>query len=240
MSDDRTTRISDEVADKFRKTCTATVSSVLSKLGFNRMFLEEIKPLRPDLKLVGQAYTLRYVPTRPDIASAGATDNTTNQQRIAIESVGPGDVLVIEARGNISAGTLGDILATRVWARGAAGIVCDGAFRDTPAVAEVEMPTYSRSQNPNMSGAVHYPVEINGVITCAGVAVLPGDVIFGDAEGVMVIPVDLAEQVANEAVEQEEREAFILEKIRSGSSIHGVYPPNEETLAEFERSRKQS
>src|SRR5699024_10577895 len=118
----------------------------------------------------------------------------------------PGDVLMIEAREDTRAGSLGDILATRIWKRGAAGIVTDGAFRDTPSFAEIEMPTYTRAQNPNLSTTVHHPVEINGVITCAGVAVVPGDVIVGDAEGVMVIPYAIAEDVAEQAYEQEQQE----------------------------------
>jgi 5-oxopent-3-ene-1,2,5-tricarboxylate decarboxylase / 2-hydroxyhepta-2,4-diene-1,7-dioate isomerase len=154
-------RLAESAARQLAEASTATISSVLRKHGFNKMFLEGLRPLRPELRLVGQAFTLRFVPTRPDLDPTGEFDNTTNKQRIAVESVGPGDVLVIEARDNTSAGTLGDILATRIWKRGAAGIVSDGAFRDTPGVAEIDMPTYSRAQNPNLSSAVHHPIEIN-------------------------------------------------------------------------------
>jgi regulator of RNase E activity RraA len=230
-------QLSDATTQLFNRASTATISSVLRKLGYNGMFLHGLKPLRPELRMVGQAFTLRFVPTRPDLDPTGEFDNTTNKQRIAVESVGPGDVLVIEARDNTSAGTLGDILATRIWKRGAAGIVSDGAFRDTPGVAEIDLPTYSRSQNPNLSSAVHHPVEINGVIVCAGVTVVPGDVIVGDAEGVIIVPIAIADQVAQQAAEQEQREQFIMGKIREGSSILGVYPPNDETLAEYERTR---
>jgi regulator of RNase E activity RraA len=232
-------RLSDATKDRLSRTSTATVSSVLRKHGYNGMFLEGLRPLRPEMSMVGQAFTLRFVPTRPDLDPTGEFDNTTNKQRIAVESVGPGDVLVIEARNNTSAGTLGDILATRIWKRGAEGIVSDGAFRDTPGFSEIEMPTYSRAQNPNLSSAVHHPIEINGPIVCAGVTVLPGDVLVGDAEGVIVIPFDIADDVADQAHEQEQREEFIIGKIREGHSILGVYPPNEETLAEYERSKSQ-
>jgi regulator of RNase E activity RraA len=233
-------RISDDVKQKLLGASTATISAVLRKHGFEEMFLEGLAPLRPDLRMVGQAFTLRFVPTRPDLDPTGEFDNTTNKQRIAVESVGPGDVLVIEARDDTRAGTLGDILATRIWKRGAAGIVSDGAFRDTPGIAEIDMPTYTRAQNPNLSSTIHHPVEINGVVVCAGVTVLPGDVLVGDAEGVIVVPYQLASQVADQAYEQELREDFIIEKIRAGSSILGVYPPNEETLAEYERTRRNS
>lgn len=204
------------------------------------MYLDGLRALHPEKRMVGQAFTLRFVPTRPDLDPTGEFDNTTNKQRIAVESVGPGDVLVIEAREDTRAGTLGDILATRIWQRGAEGIVSDGAFRDTPGFADIDMPTYSRDQNPNLSSTIHHPIEINGPVVCAGVTVLPGDVLVGDGEGVIVIPADIADQVAEEAGEQEQREEFIIGKIREGHSILGVYPPNEETLAEFERSRKRS
>jgi regulator of RNase E activity RraA len=240
MSDTNEQRLSTETADLLKKASTATISSVLRKNGFDGMFLEGLLPRRPEMQMIGQAFTLRFVPTRPDLDPTGEFDNTTNKQRIAVESVGPGDVLVIEARGDTRAGTLGDILATRIWKRGAAGIVSDGAFRDTPGVAEIDMPTYSKAQNPNLSSAIHHPIEINGPIVCAGVTVLPGDVLVGDAEGVIVIPFDLAHDVATAAAEQEEKEEFIIGKIREGSSILGVYPPNEATLAEFEQNRSRN
>ena len=237
MAEERGKTISEATRAQLASASTATISSVLRKHGFNEMYLEGLRALHPEKRMVGQAFTLRFVPTRPDLDPTGEFDNTTNKQRIAVESVRPGDVLVIEARGDTRAGTLGDILATRIWQRGAAGIVSDGAFRDTPGFSEIDMPTYSKDQNPNLSSTVHHPIEINGPIVCAGVTVLPGDVMVGDGEGVIVIPVDMAEQIAQEADEQEQREEFIIGKIREGHSILGVYPPNEETLAEFERSR---
>jgi regulator of RNase E activity RraA len=230
-------RLSDATKERLSQSSTATISSVLRKLGYNGMFLEGLRPLRPEMRMVGQAFTLRFVPTRPDLDPTGEFDNTTNKQRVAVESVGPGDVLVIEARNNTSAGTLGDILATRIWKRGAEGIVSDGAFRDTPGFSEIDLPTYSRAQNPNLSSAVHHPIEVNGPIVCAGVTVLPGDVIVGDAEGVIIIPFDIADDVAVQAHEQEQREEFIIGKIREGHSILGVYPPDEDTLAEYEKSK---
>jgi regulator of RNase E activity RraA len=232
MTDDR--RIDRETLDTLKKVSTATLSAVLRKRGYEQMFLEDVAPLRPDLRMAGQAFTLRYIATRPDLDPTGEFDNRTNKQRIAVESVGPGDVLVIEARGDIRAGTLGNILATRIQQRGAAGIVTDGAFRDTPEIIEIELPTYSRAQHPNLSSTIHFPADINVPITCGGVAVLPGDAVVGDAEGVIVVPRALVDEVAAEAREQERREAFILSKIQSGSSILGVYPPDAETLAEYE------
>jgi regulator of RNase E activity RraA len=199
--------------------------------------MHDVAPLRPDLRLVGQAVTLRYIPMRDDLESTGEYNNRTNKQRIAVESVGPGDVLVIDARGDTRAAVLGNILTARIQARGAAGIVTDGAFRDSPAIREIDLPTYAGGQNANLSNHVHFPSEINVPIACGGVAVLPGDVIVGDAEGIVVFPRALADDVARDAATQEDLEAFIYDKVRSGESIVGVYPPNELTLAEYEQAR---
>ena len=231
-------RVAPETLDLFRQVSTATLSSQLNKRGFKQLFMEGVLPLRPDLRLAGQAFTLRYIPAREDLERAGEFNNLTNKQRIAVERVGPGDVLVIDARGDTHAGSLGNILATRIKQRGAAGIVTDGSFRDTPSIRTIDLPTYARGQHPNISFTVHHPVELNAPIGCGGIAVLPGDVIVGDAEGVIVVPLAIAEEVARDAYEQEQKEAFILSKIEGGSSILGVYPPNEATLAEYETWKK--
>ncbi|MDQ3808810.1 MAG: ribonuclease activity regulator RraA [Chloroflexota bacterium] len=227
-------RLPAEVLELARATTTATLSSQLQKRGFVHTFMHGVLPLRPDLRLVGYAFTLRYIPTREDLERSGEFDNRTNQQRVAVESVGPEDVLVIDARGDTRAATLGNILATRIMRRGAAGIVTDGAFRDTPAIRALDLPTYASGQSPHVSTQVHHPQDINVPIGCGGVAVLPGDVVVGDGEGVIVIPIGLAEDVVRAAYEQEQREEFILSKIESGSSILGVYPPDEHTLREYE------
>jgi len=196
--------------------------------------------LRPDLRLVGQAFTLRYIPMREDLEPTGEFDNLTNKQRLAVESVGPGDVLVIDARGDTRAGVLGSILAARLRARGAAGIVTDGAFRDTPEICDLGIPAYARAQNANLSISVHHPAEIGVPIGCGGVAVLPGDVIVGDGEGVIVVPRSIADEVARVANEQEQLEAFIFRMIAAGSSIRSVYPPDQATIAEYEAYRRKA
>jgi regulator of RNase E activity RraA len=226
--------IAPEVLDLARQVSTATLSSQLQKNGFVHAFMLGVRPLRPDLRMAGQAFTLRYIPVREDLERPGEFDNRTNKQRVAVESVGPGDVLVIDARGDIRAATLGNILATRIMRRGAAGIVTDGAFRDTPSIAALELPTFAGGQSPDLSTAIHHPQDINVPIGCGGVAVLPGDLIVGDGEGVVVVPLSVAESVVNAAYEQEQREEFIVSRIESGSSILGVYPPDENTLRDYE------
>ena len=216
---------------------TATLSTQLQKRGFRSLFMHNVAPLRPDLRLVGQAVTLRYIPVREDLDTTGDFDNRSNKQRLAVELVGPGDVLVIDARGDTRAAVLGNILAARIGSRGAAGIVTDGAFRDSPTIKTLDLPTYAGGQNANLSNLIHFPSEINVPIACGGVAVLPGDVVVGDAEGIIVIPRALAAAVARDAAAQEECEAFIFAKVRAGSSIVGVYPPDEQTLREYEQAR---
>src|SRR5437763_12419260 len=167
---------------------TASLTSQLQKRGFASTFMQGVLPLRPDLRLAGQAFTLRFIPVREDLEPPGETDNRTSKQRLAVESVGPGDVLVIDARGDVRAATLGGILAARILQRGAAGIVTDGAFRDTPAIRMLDLPTYAGGQSAYVSTKVHHPQDINVLIGCGGVAVFPGDLIVGDGEGVAAVP----------------------------------------------------
>lgn len=224
--------ITQDALNKLHTVSTATLTSQLIKRGFHNTFMAGLYPLRPDLRLVGYAFTLRYVPAREDMVDT-LYDNTKNIQRLAVEAVGEDDVLVIDARGDVRAATLGNILATRLKARGAAGLVTDGALRDTPGFKEIDLPAYIRAPHATTSFEVHHPVDINVPIGCGGVLVMPGDVIVGDGEGVVAIPAQVAEEVARDAYEQERLEEFIQEKIRQGASILGVYPPNDETRAEF-------
>lgn len=230
--------LSSEAFAKLRTVSTATLTVQLQKRGFRNTFLQGLTPLRPDLRMVGYAFTLRYVPMREDLVDKNY-DNTKNIQRIAIETVGKDEVLVIDARGDVGAGTLGNILATRLMMRGAAGIVTDGAVRDSPAFQRIDLPTYIQAPHAAVSSTVHHPLEMNVPIGCAGILVLPGDIVVGDAEGVVVIPAQVAESVAEDAYEQERLEEFVESKIAAGSSILGVYPPGEETLAEYREWREK-
>jgi len=145
--------------------------------------------------------------------------------------------LVIDARGDLSAGAFGDILATRIKGRGAAGLVTDGALRDTPAFKGIELPVYARAAHATASAMAHFPVDMNVPIGSGGILVMPGDIVVGDDEGMVVIPADLVDEVARDAYEQEQLEAFIQERVQEGACIRGVYPPDSGTLAEFNRLR---
>lgn len=227
-----------ELARQFLLPSTATLTTVLRKYGLSNTYMHQVSPLRPGMKMAGPAFTLRYIPAREDLA-AGEVDNLKDAQRVAIEQVGPGQVFVIDARGDTRAGTMGAILATRLRQRGAAGIVTDGAYRDSPVIAELGMGAYAAAMNAHANKTVHHPSEFQVPIACGGVAVFPGDWLVGDSEGVVVVPAHLAETAAREALEQEEKEDFIIEKIRGGASIVGTYPPDAQTLEEFTRWKER-
>jgi regulator of RNase E activity RraA len=200
---------------------TATLATVLAKHDLWNTFITGAKPLAPQLRMVGQAFTLRYIPAREDLDHNLVFDNTR-------------DVLVIDARGDERAGTMGNILATRMVARGAVGIVTDGCFRDSPSIAAMNIASYARSPHANTNKTIHHPIDVQLPIGCGGVAVFPGDILVGDDEGVIVIPRHLAAEVARAAALQEHREDFILAKVAAGAPLVGTYPPDEATQAEYE------
>jgi regulator of RNase E activity RraA len=210
---------------------TATLTVQLAKRGVANTFLTGLRPLRPDLRMVGYAHTLRYVATREDVRDAKGADDVRSSR----SEFSPGDVLIMEARAEAGAGTIGDILAARVLARGGGGIVTDGCVRDSPGVAELAIPTYSQGPNAASLWLAHIPLDVDVPITCAGVLVMPGDVVVGDGEGVVVLPAALAEEIARDAVEQEEREAWALERVLDGESTRGVYPLSDDRRDEYER-----
>ncbi len=212
---------------------TATVSSQLFKRGLRRMHLVGIVPVSRRRRLMGEALTLRYIPSREDLDTVEVFQNPEHPQRKAIELTEAGQVLMIDARGDTRAASAGHILATRLLRRGAAGLVTDGALRDSPAIAEMDFPVYAAAASPAMNLTVHHAADIGVPIGCGGVPVFPGDVVLGDAEGVVVIPRHLAVEVARDAAEQERLEEFVLAKIDRGAPLPGTYPPNDQTLQEY-------
>jgi regulator of RNase E activity RraA len=227
-----------EAMQLLRRVSTATLTSQLLNRGFRNTFIGGLQPLRPDLRMVGYAFTLRYVPAREDLDMQVHYDNSTNVQRLAVEAIETDDVLVIDARGETRAASFGHIIATRIMQRGAAGLVSDGGLRDTPRFRELALPTYIKAPHATTSSVVHHPADMNVPIGCGGVLVMPGDVVVGDAEGVVIVPRHLAEEVARGAFEQDQIEEFALSKVQSGAHIRGVYPPDERTRAEFEEWRR--
>ncbi|MER5320326.1 fumarylacetoacetate hydrolase family protein [Streptosporangium roseum] len=221
-----------------RSVSTATLSSQLRKRGIDHHFIEGLRPARPDLRMVGVARTLRYLPLREDVFEE--IGGGMNAQKRTVEEIRPGEVLVIEARGERGAGTLGDILALRALRRGAAGVVTDGGLRDSPSFAGLELPAYFAVAHAAVLGRRHVPMDSQIPVACGGVLVMPGDVLVGDAEGVVVIPPRLAAEVARDAARQEAEERFIYERVDEGASVDGLYPMNRvwrEAYEERERAR---
>jgi regulator of RNase E activity RraA len=219
---------------------TATLTTVLFKRGLRNAFIQGVFLLNPKApRMVGEAYTLRYIPAREDIDLLGAFEGRGHPQREAIEACPEGQVLVMDARRDASAATGGDILMTRLMVRGVAGVVTDGGLRDSPTIEKLAWPAYCGARSAPLNLVRHHAVDAQVPIGCGGVAVYPGDVVVGDAEGVVVIPAKMADDVAKEAAAQTEFEDWVETKVKEGRSIFGLYPPNPETRAEFEAWKKK-
>jgi regulator of RNase E activity RraA len=208
---------------------TATLCTALFKRGLRHQFIQDVRPLRADLpNMVGEAYTLRYMPAREDLNSIEVFKNREHPQRKAVEECPSGAVFVIDSRKDARAASAGNILVTRLMKRGVAGIVTDGGFRDSPEMARLPFPVYHQRPAAPTNLTVHQAIDINVPIGCGDAPVFPGDVVVGDAEGVVVIPAHLADEVAAEAVEMTAFEDFVQERVLAGQSILGLYPPTDE------------
>jgi regulator of RNase E activity RraA len=225
--------------EALKKASSATLTTVLFKRGLRNVFIQGIFLLNRDApRMVGEAYTLRYIPAREDIDQLGAFEGRGHPQREAIEACPPGQVLVMDARRDATAATGGDILMTRLMVRGCAGIVTDGGLRDSQTIEKLPWPAYCGARSAPLNLVRHHAIDSQVPIGCGGVPVYPGDVMVGDQEGVVVIPAKMAEEVAKEAEAQTGFEDWVESKVKEGRSIFGLYPPNAETKAEFEAWKK--
>ena len=221
--------LTSETRQHFMKVSVATLCTALFKRGLRNQFIQDVHPLNETLpNMVGEAFTLRYIPAREDINPISVFLDRKHPQRVAIEQCPPGGVLVIDSRKDPRAASAGGILVARLMARGVAGVVTDGGFRDSPEIAKYNMPAYHNRPSAPTNLTLHQAMDINVPIGCGDVAVFPGDVVVGDAEGVIVIPAHLADEVATEAVEMTAFEDFVTEKVHEGRSILGLYPPTDE------------
>jgi regulator of RNase E activity RraA len=178
--------------------------------------------------MVGEAFTLRYMPAREDLNPISVFLDRNHPQRKAVEQCPEGAVLVIDSRKDARAASAGGILVTRLMKRGVAGVVTDGGFRDSPDIAKLDFPAYHHRPSAPTNLTLHQAIDINVPIGCGDAPVFPGDVIVGDAEGVIVIPAHMADEVAAEATEMTVFEDFVQEMVLEGRSILGLYPPTEE------------
>ena len=222
--------------EKLKKVSTATIATCLFKKGLKYQYLQGVQPLRSGKPtMVGQAYTLRYIPAREDLNPISVFQNPKHLQRVAVEQCPAGFVLVVDSRKNARAASAGSILVTRLMVRGAAGIVTDGGFRDSAEIAALDFPSYHKKPSAPTNLTLHQAIAINEPIGCGDVAVFPGDVIVGDDDGVMVIPFNIADQVADECTEMTLFEAFVMEKVKKGEKIIGLYPLTDDKIkTEFE------
>lgn len=226
--------LSDDLRRKYQAVSTATLTSVLLKRGLRNVFIGNVHLVNPEApRMVGPAFTLRYIPAREDLDQSSAFEGRKHPQRIAVETCPEGHVLVIDSRKDASAASAGGILVTRLFKRGVAGVVTDGGFRDTPDIEKLPFPVYHNRPTAPTNLIRHHALDINAPIGCGDVPVYPGDIIVGDGEGVVVVPQHLAEEVADEAFEQTIFEDFVQEKVMEGRSTFGLYPPEAEAKAEF-------
>ena len=230
-----------ETTQLLRRASTATLTTQLFKRGLRNVFIQGVRRLSAARgNLVGEAFTLRYIPAREDLDVVSVFENPEHPQRKAIETVPPGQVLVMDCRRETRAASGGDILLTRLHVRGAAGLVTDGCLRDSATIAAMDYPVYAAGGSAPLNLVCHHAVDLNVPIGCGGVAVFPGDVIVGDSEGVVVVPRHLADDIARDAYEQEQMEEFVLMEIRKGRPLPGTYPPNAETQARYRQWRDRS
>lgn len=218
---------------------TATITTILLKKGLRNVWMRGAKPLRPGLpRLVGRAFTLRFVPAREDLATpeSWASPRST---RAAIEAMPEGVIAVVDAMGVTNAGIFGDILCARMRKRGVTALVTDGVLRDVAGVLGTGLPVWAQgaAAPPSVAGLTF--VNWQEPIGCGGVAVFPDDVVVVDEDGATLIPAKLLEAVVAEGVEQERMEGWIMQEVEKGAALPGLYPMNAETKARYEASKKK-
>ena len=235
-----TAPLSSAITELLKSTSTATLTTQLFKRGLRNAFVQGVQPLatvRPNM--VGPAFTLRYIPAREDLDAYGVTPDPNTLQREAMDSVPQGHVLVMDCRRDARAASAGDIYVTRLLAGGAAGIVSDGGIRDSAAIARLGLPVYCAGPSAPSNRILHRAVDFGLPIGCGGVAVYPGDIMVGDADGVAVIPRAIVDEVAEEAAEQERLESYIQQLVARGERLQGIYPINDGTKARYEAWRAE-
>jgi len=221
--------------DALTKVATSTLTGLLNQRGLKSMFLQDVWPIRPDIpRMVGFAFTMRFIPSREDKDGPNARGRRPVQVE-AMESCPPGHVLMVDSRGDARAASAGDLYVGRLKARGCAGIVTDGGLRDTDGVFKTGLPAYHRRASSPPSPIFHHPCDLNLPIGCGGVAVYPGDVIVGDRDGVVVIPPDIVDEIAEQAISTTLYEEFAEEEVARGRALAGLFPTiGEDAKRDFE------
>jgi regulator of RNase E activity RraA len=231
--------MNDDVKRKLEGVSVATLATALYRRGLRHQVLQGVHPVAPKGRnMVGPAFTLRYMPAREDRNQLSEFRNPEHPQRVAVETCPAGHVLVMDSRKDPRAASAGDILVARLQMRGVAGVVTDGGFRDAAAIAALDIPAYHQRPSSPTNLTLHEAIELNVPIGCGNAPVFPGDILVGDADCVIVIPAELAEEVAAEAAEMTAYEDYVAERVRAGESIIGLYPcTRDEHRAAFEAWR---
>lgn len=226
-----------DIFETLSKVTTATITTILLKKGLRNVWLRGTKPLRPGQpRLVGRAFTLRFVPAREDLATPESWSSPIST-RAAIEAMPEGCIVVADVMGITDAGIFGDILCARMVKRGVAGLITDGVVRDVAGVLSTGLPVWCEgaAAPPSVAGLTF--VAWQQPIACGGVAVFPDDLIVVDDDGAVLIPAALVEEVVKLGPEQERFEGWIMDEVNKGAALPGLYPPNAENKARYEASK---
>ncbi|RWR27077.1 ribonuclease activity regulator RraA [Sinirhodobacter populi] len=231
----------EKIRETLMNVSVATIATTLFRRGLRNQVIQAVHPVaRKGRNMVGPAFTLRYMPAREDRNQLVEFRNPKHKQRVAIETCPPGHVLVMDSRKDARAATAGDILLTRLMMRGAAGAVTDGGFRDAASIGELDMPVYHQRPSSPTNLTLHEAIEIDVPVGCGDAPVFPGDIIVGDDDCVIVIPAELAAEIAQEATEMTAYEDFVAERVRAGVPIIGLYPCTKDEHREaFEAWRRE-
>lgn len=222
--------LSETTREQLQGVSTATVASLLFKRGLRNQVIQGVQPLgKLDRSMVGEAFTLRYIPAREDLNDMEVFRDPAHPQRKAVEDCPPGAVLVMDSRKDARAASAGGILVTRLLMRGVAGVVTDGGFRDSADIAAMAIPAFHSRPSAPTNLTLHQAIDMNVPIACGDAPVFPGDVILGDADGVIVIPAAIAGEIATEAVGMTDYEEFAQDRVRRGDTIIGLYPATKQT-----------
>ncbi len=229
------------IRQQLESASVATITTTLYKRGLRNQLVQGVQPVGGGgrRRMIGPAFTLRYMPAREDLNGLEVFRDREHPQRKAVETCPAGHVLVMDSRKDARAASAGGILLTRLQQRGVAGVVTDGGFRDAAEIAGLDMPAYHQRPAPPTNLTLHQAIDLNVPVGCGDAPVFPGDIVFGDEDGVVIIPAHLVAECAHEAAEMTVFEDFVLERVQAGQGIFGLYPPTDDaTLPAFEQWRK--
>lgn len=233
--------MNDKTRSLLMQVAVPTVVSLLWREGYRTMLMQGPKPLNPQAaKFVGPAFTVRTVPTRQDFLDDQAAGTRPNLQGQSVADIPAGAVLAVAMNGETRTAFMGDIMTTRMLVKGVAGVVLDGGVSDALAISGIPLPVFCMGSAGTPVTSHRYVIDLNVPVEMDGVSILPGDIVMGDPDGIVVIPAPLVDRIAEAAYEREQLESFVIGKVRDGAPLEGTYPPNEATLAEYEAWKAQS